>query len=62
MNVKKNQWKAFDLFTTEGLKMPIIRYLNRTGIGRNTGMVGAIPENGFSLRRCTAGKHQQLLL
>jgi hypothetical protein len=46
LNVKK-QWKAFDLFTTEGLEMPIIRYLKKTRIGRNTGMVEAIPANIF---------------
>jgi hypothetical protein len=45
MKAKKKRWKAFDLFTTEGFEMPSIRYLNKTGIGKNTGMVEAISEN-----------------
>jgi hypothetical protein len=39
MKVKKKRWKAFDLFTTEGLEMPIVWRLNKIGIGKNTGMV-----------------------
>jgi hypothetical protein len=29
MKVKMKRWMAFDLFTTEGLEIPIIRYLNK---------------------------------
>jgi hypothetical protein len=42
---RKRQWKDFDLFTIQGLEMPVIWYLNKTRIGRNTVRVGAIPEN-----------------
>jgi hypothetical protein len=45
MKVKKKRWKAFDIFT-ERLEMLIIRYLNKTGIWRNTWMVEAISEDG----------------
>jgi hypothetical protein len=38
--------EGLGLFTTEGLEMPIILYLNKTGVGRNTGIVEAISENG----------------
>jgi hypothetical protein len=46
MKVKKKRWKALDLFTREELETPIILYLNKAGIGRNTGMVEPISENG----------------
>jgi hypothetical protein len=42
---KKNLWKALGLVTTGGVGMPIILYLNKTRIGRYTGMVGAISED-----------------
>jgi hypothetical protein len=47
MKVKENQkrWKAFDLFRIEVLEMPIIQYLNKTGIGRNNRMVEVVSEN-----------------
>jgi hypothetical protein len=46
MKVKKKRWKAFELFTTEGLEISIIGYLDKIRIGWNTGMVEAISENG----------------
>jgi hypothetical protein len=40
---KEMRWKDFDFFTIE---MPIMRYLNKTRIGRNAGKVETISENG----------------
>jgi hypothetical protein len=43
---EKKRWKAFDLFTAEGLEVLVIRYLDNTVIGRNTGRIEVIPGNG----------------